>query len=220
MSAVRGSGRQPDDAARPIAWRALGCCGLIPVLLTSSWLIAGAVQSTAYNPIRQTVSVLAGHAGTHRWIVTVALIAVGPCYFAAAAALRFLRPTARIGLVVSGAASIGVAVCPEPVVGSTTQHMAFTSVGAASIAVWPLLTAQRESQASILTSTPVAVATTTFFLVMLGWLVVEAQIGTAVGLVERLDSSIQLAWPFAVAVSARNAMRTDTASIRYARDGY
>jgi hypothetical membrane protein len=191
----------------------LVCCGLIPIVLTSSWLIAGAVQSPSYNPIRQTVSVLAGHAGDHRWIVTLALIAVGPCYVAAAAGLRFLRPTARAALVVSGAASIGVALCPEPVVGSTTQHMTFTSIGAASIAVWPLLTAQRDAPASVLTSTSVAVAATTVFLVMLGWLVVEAQIGTAVGFVERLDSSVQLAWPFAVAVSARYATRSETASV-------
>ncbi len=195
--------KQAGTGVRPVTWWALACCGLIPILLPSAWLIAEALQPPSYDPIRQTVSVLAGHAAEHRWIVTVALIAVGLCYFAAAAGLSVVRLRARVGLVVSGVAAIGVALCPEPVVGSTAQHMVFTTIGATSIALWPALTVQQNSPASVLVSTPVAAAATVVFLVMLGWLYVEAHGGDALGLVERLDSSVQIAWPFLVAVTLR-----------------
>lgn len=200
----RASGSR--NAGRPISGWAFACSGLIPVLLISAWLIAGALQTPPYNPTRQTISTLAGHGGSHRWIVTLALIAVGPCYFAVAAGLSVLRRSARIALVVSGVASIGIALCPEPAVGTTTEHLICTAIGATSIAIWPALTAQRDSPASTLVSTPVATAATVVFVAMLGWLVMEAQSGGgALGLVERLDSSIQIAWPFVVATAVRRA---------------
>jgi hypothetical membrane protein len=192
------------DADPPIAWWAFACSALIPLILISAWLIAGALQADPYSPTRQTISALAGHGGSHRWIVTLALIAVGPCYFAVAAGLKVLRRPARIALVVSGVASIGIALCPEPAVGTTTEHLICTAIGASSIAVWPALTAQRDSPASTLMSAPVAIAATLVFLAMLGWLVMEAQSGgSSLGLVERLDSSIQIAWPFVVALTVR-----------------
>jgi uncharacterized protein DUF998 len=214
LPSVAGSGTHRPDSQQaavdaPLVRWVLICTGLIPLVLTSAWLIAGAMQVGPYDATRQTISVLAGHAGTHRWIVTAGLAAAGLCYFAAAAGLAALRTRARIGLVISGAAAIGVAASPEPVVGTSVQHMTFTSIGAASIAVWPALTAQRNNPASVLTSAPVAISTTALFLTMLAWLVIEAQTGTAVGMVERLDSSSQIAWPFVVALTLRSARLAD-----------
>ncbi len=40
---------------RPVTWWALACCGLVPILLPSAWLIAEALQPPSYDPIRQTV---------------------------------------------------------------------------------------------------------------------------------------------------------------------
>jgi hypothetical membrane protein len=195
----------PPD--RPIARWVLICAGLCSTLLTSGWLIADAVQPSTYSPIHQTISILSGHAGAHRWIVTTALLLVGTCYLATAAGLAALRRAARIGLVVAGTAAIGVALSPEPVVGTTTRHMAFTTVGAATIAVWPALTARRDCRTCAIVSVPVAAAVTVVFLVLLGWLFVEAQTDGRVGLAERIDSSIQACWPFVVAVALRRASR-------------
>src|ERR1700683_4278947 len=50
---------------------------LSPVLATAGWLVADAVQPASYSPVRKTISVLAGHAGTDRWIMTGALFLVG-----------------------------------------------------------------------------------------------------------------------------------------------
>jgi hypothetical protein len=199
---------------RPVAWWAITGAAMLPVVLISAWMIAGALQPGPYNPVRQTVSTLAGQAGSHPWIVTSALIAVGPSYFAVACGLPAVRRAARIGLAVSGFAAIGIALSPEPVVGSTPQHVAFTGIGAASIAVWPALTAQRESPASILTTFPVAMTTTAIFLAMLGWFVAEAHGGSAVGFVERLDSSVQIVWPLAVALSVRGAQASERVGAR------
>jgi hypothetical protein len=83
--------------------------GLSPVLATGGWLVADAVQPASYSPIRKTVSVLAGHAGTDRWIMTGALFLVGVCQLLTAAGLVGVRVPARILLAVAGLSSIGIA---------------------------------------------------------------------------------------------------------------
>ncbi len=107
---------------------------LAPVLITAGWLVAGAVQPASYSPVRKTVSVLAGYAGTDRWIMTAALFLVGGCYLITAAGLSGVRAPARVLLVLAGASGIGIAASPEPVVGSTPQHLAWTSLGEVMIA--------------------------------------------------------------------------------------
>ena len=42
--------------------------GLAPVLLTGGYLVAGALQPASCSPMRTTISVIAGQAGTGRWI--------------------------------------------------------------------------------------------------------------------------------------------------------
>ncbi len=198
----KGRPAQPD---RTVTWWALVCSGLAPVVMISAWTVADAEQQTPYSPIRETVSILSGYAATDRWIVTGALLVLGILYVVTAAGLAALRRRARIGLVVAGAASIGVAACPEPVVGSTTEHMVFTSVGAVAIAIWPALTATRDAPPSVLVSVPVAALVTGVFVVLLGWMAIETQGGHELGLAERTDSSIQIAWPFIVAWTLRRA---------------
>src|ERR1700753_959088 len=105
----------PGDLAppdRPVGGWVLICAMLCATLLTGGWLLADAVAPAGYSPIRQTVSVLAGHAGTHRWIVTTALVLVGASYLATSAGMTALRRPARAGLAVAGTAAIGVAMCP------------------------------------------------------------------------------------------------------------
>ena len=54
------------------------------------------------------------------------------------------RPVpARIVLMVAGLSSIGIALSPEPTRGSTPQHLAWTSLGAVAITVWPAFTARQ-----------------------------------------------------------------------------
>jgi Protein of unknown function (DUF998) len=196
---VRSGGPVPD-------W-AVVSAGLSPVLITGGWLVADALQPASYSPIRKTVSVLAGYAGTDRWIMTSALFLVGCCNFVTAAGLTGVRLPARILLVVAGLSSIGIAASPEPVVGSTPQHLAWTSLGAVTIAVWPAFTGRRGSPRPLILSIRGTATVTAVSIALLAWLVIETQGGSVLGLAERLSSSLQITWPFVVALALRTSAR-------------
>jgi hypothetical protein len=192
----------------PVPGWAVVSAGLSPVLITGGWLVADAFQPASYSPISKTVSVLAGHAGTHRWIMTSALLLVGGCNFVTAAGLTGVRLSARILLLVAGLSSIGIAVSPEPVVGSTPQHLAWTSLGAVTIAVWPAFTGRRGPPRPLILTIRGAAIVTAVSIALLLWLVIETQGGSVLGLAERLSSSIQITWPFIVALALRLRPRT------------
>jgi hypothetical protein len=197
------SGAEASSAG--VAQWALASAALSPLLLVTGWTIAGAVQPADYSPVRQTVSVLAGHGGTHRWIMTSVLIAVGCCHLVTAAGMSILRPAARVGLVVAGLAAFGVAASPEPAHGSTSQHLAFTAVGAVALAVWPAFTTVRGwSGGGVLSPRGSALATVAFVLLLI-WLVAETQDMAWLGLAERASSAIQTSWPLVVGLTARRA---------------
>ena len=168
--------------------------------LARSWLLADALQPASYSPIRQTVSVLAGYGGTDRWIVTGALFVVGGCHLLTAAGLSGLRASARLLLIVAGLASIGIAASPEPADGSTPQHLAWTTLGAVTIAVWPAFAGRRAASGPVILTGRGSAAVTAVFIALLGWLVIETQNGSLLGLAERLCSLIPTSWPFVVAL--------------------
>ena len=190
------------------AW-AIASAGLTPILLTGGWLVAGALQPVSYDPVRDTVSVMAGQAGTDRWVMTGALLLVGGFHLVTAAGLGAIRVPARVLLILAGLSSIGIATSPEPVVGSTPQHLAWTSFGAVIITVWPAFAARPGSPQSLIVSRRGSAVVTTAFLALLCWLVIETQGGSYLGVAERLTSSVQTTWPFVVAVVLwRHAART------------
>jgi hypothetical protein len=190
-------------SSRTVPEWAIVSAALSPILLAGAWLVAGACQPASYSPVRQTVSVLAGRAATDRWIVTGALFVVGGCHFVTAAGLTRVRASARILLVVAGVSGIGIAASPEPVHGSTPQHLAWTALGAVTIAVWPAFVAQRTSPRPPILSIYGSATVTAVFVALLGWLVIETRWGGTLGLAERLCLSAQTSWPFIVAVALR-----------------
>jgi Protein of unknown function (DUF998) len=195
--------RWPPGPRHPVPGWAVVSAGLSPVLATGGWLLADAVQPASYSPIRKTVSVMAGYAGTDRWIMTGALFLVGGCQLVAAAGLAGLGVPARILLAVAGLSSIGIALSPEPVRGSIAQHLAWTSLGAVAIAVWPAFVARRAPPRPLILSNYGRAVATAVFMALLGWLVIETQGGHDLGLAERLFLSIETCWPFVVAVALR-----------------
>ena len=188
--------------------------GLSPVVVTAGWLVAGAVQPAAYDPVRATVSVMSGYAGTDRWIMTGALLLAGGCQLLTAAGLAGVRRPARIVLAVAGLSSIGIALSPEPVRGSTPQHVAWTALGAVAIAVWPAFIAWRAPPRPYLLGRRGCAVVTAVFLVLLGWLVIETQGGADLGLAERLSVSTETCWPFVVAVALRRTTRPRPRAVR------
>ena len=188
---------------RPAPAGVLLTAGLSPVLVVGGWLAAGAVEPASYSPLRDTVSALAGQGGAQPWIVTSALFAVGGCYLATAVGLAGLRFPARVLLAMAGLCSIGIAASPEPAVGSTPQHLAWTVLGAATITVWPAFTARRGPGHPLILTARGAGAVTVIFLALSGWLLVETRDGTLLGLSERVMSGVMTTWPFIVALAVR-----------------
>ena len=108
---------------------------------------------------------------------------------------------ARILLAVAGLSSIGIAASPEPARGSTPQHLAWTSLGAVALAVWPAFVARRAPPRPLILSSYGCAVVTAVFIALLGWLVIETQGGSDLGLAERLFLSTETCWPFIVAIA-------------------
>jgi hypothetical membrane protein len=211
----RHAHRPPIPAAWPVRssqtihqW-AIVSAGLAPLLLTGAYLIADILQRASYNPMRQTISAMAGQAGTDRWIMTGGIFLVGGCYLVTAAGLTGVRASARVLLIVAGLAGIGIAASPEPLSGSTPRHLAWTVLGAVTNAVWPAFATRRTRPRPLALSAYGSAAVTAVFVALLGWLVIEAQGGSMLGLAERLTSSVQTSWPFVVALALRRARTPD-----------
>ena len=197
----------PVRSSRTAHQWAIISAALSPVLLTGGYLVAGALQSASYNPMRTTISVMAGQAGTDRWVMTGALFLVGGCYLVTAAGLTGVRAPARALLIVAGLAGIGSAASPEPARGATPRHLAWTVLGAVTIAVWPAFAARRTSPRPLILSVYGSAAVTAVFVALLGWLFIQTRDGSVLGLAERLTSSIQTCWPFIIAVTLRRTRR-------------
>jgi len=176
---------------------------LSPVLLTGGYLVAGALQPASYSPVRATISVMAGQAGTDRWVMTGGIVLTGGCYLVTAAGLTGVRASARVLLAVAGLAGIGIAASPDPARGATPRHLAWTVLGAVTIAVWPAFAARRTAPRLLILGACGSAAVTAVFVALLGWLLAETRDGSVLGLAERLTSSIQTCWPFTVAVARR-----------------
>src|ERR1700722_2868964 len=181
--------------------------GLAPILLTAAYLVAGILQRSSYRQVRTTISAMAGQAGTDRWVMTGGIFLVGCCYLVTAAGLTGIRMSARALLAVAGVAGIGIAASPEPARGATPRHLAWTVLGAVTIAVWPAFAARRAVPRPLILSVYGSAAVTVVFLAQLGWLLAETRGGSVLGLAERLTISIQTCWPFIIAVALHRTRR-------------
>ncbi len=191
-------------AARP--WAVISA-GLAPTVLTGAYLMAGTLQPASYSPVRSTISVMAGQAGTDRWVMTGGIVLTGGCYLVTAAGLTGVRASARALLAVAGLAGIGIAASPDPASGSTPRHLAWTVLGAVTITVWPAFAARRAAPRPLILGVCGSAAVTAVFAALLGWLLAETRDGSVLGLAERLTTSIQTCWPFIVAVALRRTRR-------------
>jgi hypothetical protein len=182
---------------------------LAPVVLVGGWLIAGALQPASYSPMRQTMSVLAGHSGTDRWVMTAALLLVGSCQIATGAGLTAVRMPARILLILTGLSTLGIAATPEPATGPTSRHLAFAVSCVVTTAVWPLLVARRAPAQPWILSVYGCATVTVIFAGLSCWLLIAARDGDGdLGMVERLTSVVQALFPLVIALALRQTHGT------------
>jgi hypothetical protein len=195
-------------AGQPVPGWAVGTALLAPVVLVGGWLIAGALQPASYSPMRQTMSVLAGHSGTDRWVMTAALLLVGSCQIATGAGLTAVRMPARILLILTGLSTLGIAATPEPPTGPTPRHLAFAVSCVVTTAVWPVLVARRAPAQPWIVSVYGCATVTVIFAGLSCWLLIAARDGGGdLGMVERLTSEVQCLFPLVVALALRQTAR-------------
>ncbi|MPY58005.1 DUF998 domain-containing protein [Streptomyces spongiae] len=180
---------------------ALLSSGCAPVLLASGWTIAGLLEGPAYDPVTQTISVLAAYGAAGFWVMTGALVALGACHLLTAWALRAAALAGRVALGGGGVAALAVALLPAPSSGGSLRHGSVAAVGFALLAVWPILAAQRGSAAPWGLRPVPSLAATVLMGVGAAWFVIEMQARGAAGVAERVVASVQSLWPFVVVAS-------------------
>lgn len=93
---------------------ALLSSGCAPALLIGGWTIAALLEGPAYDPVTQTISVLAAYGSAGSWVMTGAFPALGVCHLLTAWGLRPAAPAGRVALAGGGVAALVVAVVPVP----------------------------------------------------------------------------------------------------------
>lgn len=191
---------------RSAPWWALVSSGCAPVLLTGSWMIAQLRQGPAYDPARQTLSVLASYGAASYWLMTGMLLVLGTCYVVTAHALRPAAPAGRGALAGGGLCALALTLVPAPSSGGALEHGAVSTVGLVLLAVWPPLAAVRDRK-----PVPwglrldVSLAASALMCASALWFLAELQSARAPGVAERVVTFVQALWPFLVVVSCRRS---------------
>ena len=176
-------------------------------MLVAGWAIAGALQQRGYDPARQTISALAAHGADDRWLMTGAMIVAGVCYAATAFALRSVALAGRIALACGGAATILVALSPEPTHGTTTRHTVAAVLGVVAMATWPRLAADRDRTKPLVLGTLISGLVSALIVLCGLWFLIELRGHGAAGTAERVVTAVEALWPLVVVAAC---LRIDT----------
>ncbi|MEU3255119.1 DUF998 domain-containing protein [Streptomyces sp. NPDC006997] len=175
--------------------------GCAPLLLTAGWAVAGRLEGPGYDPVSQTISVLAAYGSAGFWVMTGALLALGVCHLLTAWGLRAAAPAGRVALGGGGVTALLVALVPTPSSGGSLRHGTVAAAGFLLLAVWPVLAAHRHPTAPWALRPAPALAATALMCAGALWYVVEANHQGAAGVAERFVTSAQALWPFVVVTS-------------------
>ena len=203
-------------------WWGVVSSAAAPVLEVSGWTVAAALQPRPFDAVTDTVSALAAKGAADRWVMTVALLAVGACYLTTGLAMRPAAPAARLILMTGGAATMVVAANPEPAGGGgSLRHAFWASVGFIAMAVWPLGGRRRGASVPFGLRPAVSACAAVVLGGLLVWFGAELiSRGLQVGLAERVLVGAQALWPLVVVLTcwvSRARIRTPPAGPASAR---
>ena len=189
-----------------------------PVLLLGGTTVAGARQPAGYDPVRDTISELAGPGATDSWIMIGCFVLLGACHLATAAVLHAAGLPSRFLLAVGGAATVALIAFPRPKVGGSLGHGTVATIAVLALALWPARSAlllprgpdPGHPARSVLPwafRRPVALTATALLLALFGWFVFEVISGHRAGLAERATALGVGLWPPLAVLSARRTHR-------------
>ncbi len=187
-----------------IPWWAVASAGAAPLVLGGGLALAGALQPPEYNPVRDTISALAAHGATDRWVMTSALAGLGACHVVTAFGLGPARRIGRVVLAGGGLATLMVAAFPQPARGNSVAHTVAAAIAFVGLGAWPLFAAQRWTPAPLLRRSD-SVAASVVLLGLVAWFGFEVHGGQR-GLAERAAAGAQALWPLAAVVTTRRAL--------------
>ncbi|GGS79427.1 membrane protein [Streptomyces griseoviridis] len=181
---------------------ALLSSGCAPVLLVAGWTGAASFEGSAYDPLTQTISVLAAPGSPGYWLMTGALLALGVCHLLSAWALRPAATPGRLALGGGGLVAFVVVVLPAPSSGGSLRHGSVAVIGFTLLALWPVLAARGGGTATPWALRPGPALAATAVMAACGlWYIVETQRHGAAGLAERVTTFAQSVWPLMVVTS-------------------
>src|SRR5581483_1861740 len=184
-------------------WALISAIGA-PLTLFVAARLAGMVVTNGYNPITETLSILAT-TGRAQWIMTAGFVISAICQIVTAAGLFVLRLVPRLALAVAGCCGLAVAAFPTHLHGPATAHILAAGAGAVVLAVAPVLSMTDAASAPLACRTRWAITASFALTVLLGWVYWEAQNGEDLGLAERIAAFAEITWPLLVVLTARRA---------------
>jgi hypothetical protein len=194
--------------------REVPCWGIVssaaaPAVLAAGWTAAASLQSRPYDPVADSVSVLAGTGATDRWVMTLAFAVAGACEIVTALALRPARTAGRLILASGGMAGIGVAASPVRMGGGApVTHVTWAAIGLGALVVWAAAAARNGPAVPWALRLEVSVPVAIILLSLLAWFGAELiASGGHAGLAERMLGEAQSAWPFVAVMSGSQAGR-------------
>ncbi|NYT92564.1 DUF998 domain-containing protein [Salinispora sp. H7-4] len=123
---------------------------LAPLLLIGGAAFAATLQPCGFDQVSCSISQLAAHGASHRWVMTLFVVGSGLCVVLTAVGLRTVRMAGRLMLAFSGVATIAVAAFPDRWVDGRPAPMAVVNAHTVAgwlvflaAALWPTFAANR-----------------------------------------------------------------------------